>query len=197
MIGMSKYLCVFCGSSHGGRAVYTSAAKTLGRALVDRGFGLVYGGGKVGLMGTIADAVLEAGGEVIGVIPRFLSEKEIAHVGLTQLHVVSSMHERKAMMAELADGFIALPGGYGTFEEFCEILTWAQLGFHQKPCGLLNVDGYYDRLIAMFDHAVEEQFVHTRHRSLVLVSTQPDELLDELVAFEPITFQKWVDRGKT
>jgi len=196
-LGWANYLCVFCGSSHGGRAVYASAAKTLGRALVNRGFGLVYGGGKVGLMGTIANAVLEAGGEVIGVIPKFLSEKEIAHVGLTQLHVVSSMHERKAMMAELADGFIALSGGYGTFEEFCEILTWAQLGFHQKPCGLLNVDGYYDRLIAMFDHAVEEQFVHTRHRSLVLVDSQPDDLLDQFAAFEPITFQKWVDRGKT
>jgi len=162
--------------------------------MVDRGLGLVYGGGNVGLMGTIADAVLAAGGEAIGVIPQALVAKELAHNGLTQLHVVGSMHERKAMMADLADGFIALPGGFGTFEEFCEVLTWAQLGFHQKPCGLLNVDGYYNTLIAMFDHATAEQFVHPRHRSLVLESDNPDQLLDKLATFAPITYQKWLDR---
>jgi hypothetical protein len=147
-------------------------------------------------MGTIADTVLEAGGEAIGVIPQALVDKELAHPGLTQLHVVGSMHDRKAMMADLSDGFIAMPGGFGTFEEFCEVLTWAQLGFHKKPCGLLNIDGYYNSLIAMFDHAVEEEFVHTRHRSLVLIDSQIDSLINKLAAFEPITFQKWVDRNE-
>lgn len=191
-----KYLCVFCGSNFGARSVYKLAAQELGRTLAERGLGLVYGGGNVGLMGTIADTVLEAGGEAIGVIPQALVEKELAHPGLTQLHVVGSMHDRKAMMADLSDGFIAMPGGFGTFEEFCEVLTWAQLGFHKKPCGLLNIDGYYNSLIAMFDHAVEEEFVHTRHRSLVLIDSQIDSLINKLAAFEPITFQKWVDRNE-
>ncbi|MGA7931996.1 MAG: TIGR00730 family Rossman fold protein [Kovacikia sp.] len=189
-----KYLCVFCGSNNGARSVYKLAAQELGRVLAGRGLGLVYGGGNVGLMGTIADAILEAGGEAIGVIPQALVAKELAHRGLSQLHVVGSMHERKALMAELSDGFMAMPGGFGTFEEFCEVLTWAQLGFHKKPCGLLNVEGYYDRLIAMFDHAVEEQFVRPPHRSMVLVDSRIDALLDQFVAFEPIMVQKWVDR---
>jgi uncharacterized protein (TIGR00730 family) len=191
-----KYLCVFCGSNFGARPIYKLAAQELGRTLGERGLGLVYGGGNVGLMGTIADAVLAAGGEAIGVIPKALVEKELAHVGLTQLHEVGSMHDRKAMMAELSDGFIAMPGGFGTFEEFCEVLTWAQLGFHKKPCGLLNIDGYYDPLITMFNHAVEEQFVHSRHQSLVLIDAQIDALLNKLASFEPITFQKWVDRNE-
>lgn len=190
-------ICVFCGSSPGTRSLYQTSAEQLGQALVERGIRLVYGGGNVGLMGIIADAVLAAGGEAIGVIPEFLVAKELAHQGLTQLHIVDSMHTRKAMMAELADGFIALPGGYGTFEEFCEVLTWAQLGSHQKPCGLLNVNGYYDKLLAMFDHAVEEQFVRPRHRELVLEAQEPDALLDQFAAFKPITLHKWVGKGGT
>ncbi|WP_421659240.1 TIGR00730 family Rossman fold protein [Leptothermofonsia sp. ETS-13] len=191
-----KYLCVFCGSSPGAKPVYKLAAQQLGKALVERGLGLVYGGGNVGLMGAIADAVMAAGGEAIGVIPEFLVAKEIAHPGLSQLHVVDSMHARKAMMAELADGFIALPGGYGTYEEFCEVLTWAQLGVHQKPCGLLNVNGYYNALLALFDHAVEEEFVRPRHRGLILEDQDPYQLLDKFALFKPITLHKWVSRDE-
>jgi uncharacterized protein (TIGR00730 family) len=192
-----KRICVFCGSSFGVRPTYQVAARELGKTLVQRGLGLVYGGGNVGLMGEIADAVLEAGGEAIGVIPTALVEKELAHRGLTELHVVASMHERKALMVDLADGFIALPGGFGTFEEFCEVLTWAQLGFHQKPFGLLNVDGFYDRLLVMFDHATEEGFVRPRHRSLILEDNQANPLLDKLASFQPVTEQKWIGRGET
>jgi len=194
---MMKHICVFCGSNPGTRSAYKAAAQALGQALVGRGLGLVYGGGNVGLMGTIADTVVAAGGKAIGVIPQTLVEKELAHKGLSQLHIVSSMHERKAMMADLSDGFIALPGGFGTFEEFCEVLTWAQLGFHQKPCGLLNVEGYYDPLLAMFDRATEEQFVRPPHRLLVLEAQDPDRLLDKLATYEPITVQKWIDREET
>lgn len=194
---MMKHICVFCGSNSGARPAYALAARSMGQTLVRRGFGLVYGGGNVGLMGTIADAVLDAGGEAIGVIPQALVEKELAHSRLTQLHIVGSMHERKAMMADLSDGFIALPGGFGTFEEFFEVLTWAQLGFHQKPCGLLNVEGYYDLLIALSDHVTAQQFVHPRHRSLVLEAQAPDQLLDKLASYEPITVQKWIDRKDT
>lgn len=192
-----KHICVFCGSNQGAKPGYKAAAQSLGQALVKRGWGLVYGGGNVGLMGTIADSVLAAGGSAIGVIPQALVDKELAHRGLTQLHIVGSMHERKAMMAELADGFIALPGGFGTFEEFCEVLTWAQLGFHQKPCGLLNIDGYYNTLITLFDHATTEQFVRPQHRSLVLEAHDPDYLLDKLASYEPIAVQKWIDRQET
>lgn len=191
---MMKHLCVFCGSNSGSRPVYKAVAQALGRALVERGLGLVYGGGNVGLMGTIADSVLAVGGTAIGVIPQALVDKELAHKDLTQLHIVGSMHERKAMMADLSDGFIALPGGFGTFEEFCEVLTWAQLGFHQKPCGLLNIDGYYNTLIAMFDHATVEQFVRPAHRSLVLEAQDPNQLLDRMAAYKPVTVQKWIDR---
>ncbi|PSB26897.1 TIGR00730 family Rossman fold protein [Stenomitos frigidus] len=189
-----KHICVFCGSNQGAKLSYKAAAQALGQALVKRGLGLVYGGGNVGLMGTIADSVLAVGGTAIGVIPQALVDKELAHKSLTQLHIVSSMHERKALMADLSDGFIALPGGFGTFEEFCEVLTWAQLGFHQKPCGLLNIDEYYSPLIAMFDHATAEQFVLPPHRSLVLEAQDPDQLLDKLASYEPITVQKWIDR---
>lgn len=169
----------------------------MGEALALRGISLVYGGGNVGLMGIVADAALAAGGEVIGVIPKALVDKEIAHRGLTDLRVVGSMHERKALMAELSDAFVALPGGYGTFEEFCEVLTWAQLGIHQKPCGLLNIEGYYDRLIAFFDHAVGEAFLRPQHRSLVLKEQEPMLLLDILAGYQPLLIDKWIGRNET
>jgi len=172
---------------------YQNAAETLGQTLASRNLRLIYGGGKVGLMGVVADAVLAAGGEVIGVIPEFLVAKEIAHAGLTQLHVVPSMHDRKALMADLADGFIALPGGYGTLEEFCEILTWAQLGLHKKPQGLLNVEGYYDPLLTLFDHAVAERFLRADLRSLVMEASDPDSLLDKFIAYQPKLVEKWLD----
>lgn len=186
-----KRICVFCGSSMGARSVYQQAAQALGETLVRHQIELVYGGGKVGLMGTVADAVIAAGGKAIGVIPQALADKEIAHTGLTQLHLVASMHERKAMMADLSDGFIAMPGGFGTFEEFCEVLTWTQLGLHQKPCGLLNVEGFYEPLLAMFDQATTEQFVRPIHRAIVLASDNPDRLLEKLAAFQPTTSNKW------
>lgn len=192
-----KRICVFCGSSPGVRPAYEAAARETGRALVRRGLGLVYGGGRVGLMGSIADAVLAEGGEVVGVIPAALAAREVAHTGLTELRVVSSMHERKALMAELSDAFIALPGGYGTFEEFCEVLTWSQLGIHPKPCGLLNVAGYYDRLLSLFDQAVEEGFVRPAHRSLVLEGDDPDALLDALRSFRPPPVEKWLAPDET
>lgn len=189
-----KNICVFCGSSMGVRPAYKLAAQAMGETLARRGLGLVYGGGNVGLMGTVADAALAAGGEVIGVIPDFMIAKEIAHAGLTELHVVSSMHERKALMAELSDGFVALPGGYGTLEEFCEILTWAQLGLHQKPQGLLNVEGYYDPLLRLFDQAVTEQFLKPELRSLVLEASDPEHLLDLMANYKPQTVDKWIGR---
>jgi uncharacterized protein (TIGR00730 family) len=186
-----KRICVFCGSNVGARSSYQQAAQTLGGILAQRQMELVYGGGQVGLMGVIADAVLAAGGTAIGVIPEALAAKEVAHAGLTQLHLVSSMHERKALMADLSDGFIAMPGGYGTFEELCEVLTWTQLGIHHKPCGLLNVDGFYDLLLAMLDHATTERFVRPEHRSLVLSNHDPDQLLHQLLTFQPLTLDKW------
>jgi uncharacterized protein (TIGR00730 family) len=187
-------ICVFCGSNFGFREQYADAARALGRALVDRGLGLVYGGGCVGLMGTIADAVMKAGGEVVGVIPDALVERELAHGDVSKLIVVRSMHERKAKMAELADAFIAMPGGFGTFEEFCEILTWAQLGLHRKPCGILNVDGYYDPLLALFDHAVSEGFLRPGNRLLVVQETDPHRLLDTLMNYIPPQTEKWIGR---
>lgn len=187
-----KRVCVFCGSNAGERAEYADAAREMGRVLVERGLGLVYGGGKVGLMGAVADAVLAAGGEAIGVIPEALMAREVGHNGLTLLHVVRTMHERKALMADLCDGFIALPGGFGTFEEFCEVLTWSQLGIHPKPCGLLNVSGYYDALLSLFDHATAEGFVPGKHRSLVITDTDPARLLDRFATFTPPTTSKWI-----
>jgi uncharacterized protein (TIGR00730 family) len=180
-----KRICVFCGSSVGTRPAYATAARELGRTLAERGLGIVFGGGKVGLMGVLADAALAAGGEAIGVIPEALVAREIAHNGLTKLHVVRSMHERKTLMADLADAFIALPGGYGTFEEFFEAVTWTQLGIHKKPCGLLNVDGYYDALLALLDRAVGEGFVRAANRSLVLDAPDVSGLLDKLESFRP------------
>jgi uncharacterized protein (TIGR00730 family) len=194
MHGDLKSICVFCGSSSGLRSVYKLAAEAMGKALAQRGISLVYGGGNVGLMGVVADAALAADGEVVGVIPDFLVAKEIAHQGLSQLHVVKSMHDRKALMAELADGFIAMPGDYGTLDEFCEVLTWSQLGIHQKPHGLLNVDGYYDSLLKLFDRALTEQFLKPVSRSLVLEASDPDKLLDLLANYRPQTFDKWSDR---
>jgi uncharacterized protein (TIGR00730 family) len=189
-----KRICVFCGSSPGGRPEYVQAARRLGHTLASRGIGLVYGGAKVGTMGQLASAVLEAGGKVTGVIPEQLVKKEVAFIGLTDLQVVGSMHERKARMAELADGFIALPGGLGTLEEFFEALTWAQLSMHHKPCGLLNVCGYYDQLIAFLDHAVEQQFVKTEYRAMVLVDEDPERLLQKFAAYQPPKIDKaaWI-----
>jgi uncharacterized protein (TIGR00730 family) len=192
-----KRVCVFCGSSPGGNPRYLEAARQVGRTLARRGLGLVYGGGSVGLMGAVADAALEAGGEVIGVIPKALQLRELAHNRLTSLHVVGSMHERKAKMAELAHAFLALPGGMGTLEEFAEILTWAQLGLHARPCGLLDVGGYYQPLIAFFDRAVAEGFVKPDHRRIVHVGSDPDALLDQFLAYEPPKVEKWIDRGTT
>jgi uncharacterized protein (TIGR00730 family) len=189
-----KRICVFCGSSNGIQAVYAESARTLGKALASNDIGLVYGGGNVGLMGVVADAVMEGGGEVIGVIPEALVQRELAHRGVTELIVVRSMHDRKAKMAELSDAFVALPGGYGTFEEFCEIVTWAQLGLHTKPCAILNVEGYYDPLLTLFDRAVAEGFVHQSNRRLVLQGTEPARLLDLLAAYTPPRTEKWISR---
>jgi uncharacterized protein (TIGR00730 family) len=196
-MSMTKRICVFCGSSSGGRQGYAAAATSLARCLAASGIAIVYGGGKVGLMGTLADAALEAGGEVIGIIPRSLVQKEIAHQSLSDLRVVGSMHERKALMAELSDAFIALPGGYGTVEEFCEVLTWTQLGLHRKACGILNVEGYYDRFLALFDHAVEEQFLKPAHRQLVISDHRPESLVSRLLEYEIPLVDKWIDPKQT
>ena len=178
MTGDAKRICVFTGSRHGSSPEYAAAAEQLGRELVARGYGLVYGGGNVGLMNVVANTVLELGGSVTGVIPSALVSKEVAHRGLTELRVVGSMHERKALMAKLADGFAALPGGIGTMEEFFEVLSWAQLGLHEKPCGLLNIAGYYDPLVSFLDSAVEKDFLKPKHRALMLVEEDPAALLD-------------------
>jgi uncharacterized protein (TIGR00730 family) len=191
-----KRMCVFCASSLGNREEYRAAAAALGAELARRKLGLVFGGGKVGLMGVLADAVLNAGGEAAGVIPEHLLAREIGHNGLTELHVVRSMHERKALMADLSDAFVALPGGMGTMEEFCEVLTWSQLGLHAKPSGILNVLGYYSPLLEMFDRAVEERFLKREHRALVLARDSPAELLQALEQWRPVRVEKWLDREK-
>ena len=190
-----KRVCVFCGSNNGFRPQYADAATAMAAAMVQRGLGLVYGGGNVGLMGTIADAVMRQGGKVIGVIPDALVERELAHGDVTEMIVVRSMHERKAKMAELADAFIAMPGGFGTFEEFCEIVTWAQLGLHRKPCGLLNVEGYYDPLLALFDHAVAEGFLRPTNRLLVIQESDPGRLLENLSSYTLPVTEKWISRN--
>ncbi|CAN5435481.1 TIGR00730 family Rossman fold protein [soil metagenome] len=187
-------VCVFSGSSPGARPGYANAACRLGDELAARHIRLVYGGASVGLMGMVADAVLAGGGTVVGVIPEHLVGKEIAHDGLSELRITASMHERKAVMADLSDGFLALPGGFGTLEEFAEVLTWSQLGLQRKPCGLLDVEGYYGALLRFFDHAVAERFVATEHRNLVLSDTDPAHLLDALAAWVPPTVDKWLDR---
>jgi len=192
-----KRLCVFCGSSHGNKPVYTDFARQTGAALARRKIALVYGGGQIGLMGVVADGALEAGGEVIGVIPQALATKELAHAGLTKLHVVSSMHERKALMAELSDGFIALPGGFGTLDEFCEILTWAQLGLHAHPCGVLDVNNYFDPLLEQLDRAVAEGFLAPKHRALVLKANDPDELIDTFEHFKSPKLKQWIKPRET
>jgi len=189
-----KRLCVFCGSSHGANPAYAEAAKTAGNELARRGIGLVYGGGNIGLMGVIADAVLAAGGHVIGVIPEALMAKEVGHRGLPDLRVVKTMHERKALMAELSDGFVALPGGIGTFEEFFEIVTWAQLGLHSKPCALLNVNGFYDPLLHLMDHAIAERFVKPKQRDLVLAEADFSTLLDRMAEHHVPHEPKWIGK---
>jgi uncharacterized protein (TIGR00730 family) len=189
-------ICVFCGSYKGTKESYVKAAEAMGKVLVSSGIDVVYGGGDVGLMGILADSVVAAGGKITGVIPEKLLAKEIAHQNLTDLKVVKSMHERKALMAELSDAFIALPGGFGTLEEFCEVVTWSLLGFHRKPCGLLNVDGYYDHLIAFFDNALEYQFLKKEHRDIVLVSNDSHDLLDQLKNYKYTVPEKWITKAE-
>jgi len=189
-------LCVFCGANHGRRPAYREAAHHLGQLLAQRGITLVYGGGNVGLMGTLADACLAGGGRVIGVIPSALAEKEIAHTGLTEMHVVGSMHERKALMADLADAFLTLPGGFGTWDEFCEALTWTQLGLQKKACSFLNVEGYYDALLQLVERAAEDGFIRAEHRELLLVDSDAARLLDRLQDFVVPYVPKWVGRAE-
>jgi uncharacterized protein (TIGR00730 family) len=191
-----KRICVFCGSNHGASPVYARAAARVGALLAGRGLTLVYGGGQVGLMGVLADSALAAGGRVIGVIPQALEDRELGHAGLTELRVVSSMHERKALMAELADGFIALPGGIGTMEEWFEVWTWGQLGIHAKPLGLLDVEGYFDPLHAFLDHMVTEGFLAPAHRSMALVEEDPEVLLDHMAKYVPPRVWKWLERAE-
>ena len=190
-------LCVFCGSSPGARPDYAEAATALGRLLAARGIRLVYGGGNVGIMGVLADACLGAGGEVVGVIPRQLWQLEVGHTGATEMHVVASMHERKALMSELADAFVALPGGIGTMEEFFEVWTWGQLGLHAKPCGLLDAGGYFEPLIRFLDHMVEERFLRPEQRARVLVDRDPVALLDRLAAARPAPAEPRIRRAET
>jgi hypothetical protein len=191
-------LCVFCGSSTGVRPAYAEAARELAAELCRRGIGLVYGGGSVGLMGALADAALARGGEVIGVIPRPLATRELAHPALTEMHVVESMHERKARMASLVDGFVALPGGLGTLEETLEILTWSQLGIHRKPVGLLNVEDYYDGLLGMLAHAVKEEFIRREYLDLFVSAETPTRLIDAMEAWQPPPLPRaWLDLTQT
>lgn len=187
---------VYCASSPGTDPAFATAAGLVGRLLAERNIRLVYGGGHVGLMGILADAVLEHGGEVHGVITRALEDKEVAHAGLTTLDVVATMHERKAIMADAADAFVMLPGGFGTWEEFLEALTWTQLGVHLKPCGVLNVMGYFDPLIALVDQATKQRFVRNEHRDLLLIDSDPSTLLDRLGAWVPAIIDKWIDRSE-
>lgn len=192
-----KRICVFAGSNSGSQIEYLAAARELGHALVRRDLALVYGGARVGLMGALANAVLAARGHVTGVMPKALMAKEAVHKGLSDLRVVASMHDRKAMMADLADGFVALPGGWGTLEEFFEVLTWAQLGLHQKPCGLLNVRGFFDGLLSFIEHSIDERFVRREHRSMVIVSDAPDSLLERFERYVPPVVPKWIDARAT
>jgi uncharacterized protein (TIGR00730 family) len=189
-----RRVCVYCGANVGARPAYAEAAQRLGRLLGERGLGLVYGGGNVGLMGVLADAALLAGAEVIGVIPRALMARELGHQGCTVLRVVETMHERKAVLAELADAFVALPGGLGTLDELFEAMTWAQLGLHQKPIGLLEVDGFFAPLVAYLDRAVTEGFIRAEHRAALTVAAEPEELLERFAAYQPPSVGKWLGR---
>ncbi|MBL6764872.1 MAG: TIGR00730 family Rossman fold protein [Verrucomicrobiae bacterium] len=191
-----KRICVYCGSNVGSRAAYADAARELGRVIADAGLGLVYGAGNVGLMHVVAEAALRAGGEVIGLIPRSLADKELAHEDLTELIVVESMHERKQGMADRSDGFIALPGGIGTLEEVVEVFTWLQLEFHSKPIGLLNVAGFYDRLLEFLEHMSAEGFLLRAQVDMLLVDDDPGRLLDRMRRFKPIRQEKWIDRRR-
>jgi uncharacterized protein (TIGR00730 family) len=197
MLRRMSRLCIFCGSSPGRRPAYAAAARLLGSTLAARGIGMVYGGGNVGLMGLVADAALDAGGEVIGVIPRALVDRELAHRRLSSLRVVETMHERKQLMHDLSDGFIALPGGFGTLDELFEALTWAQLGMHQKPCGLLDVDNFWEPLWQLVEQQAAEDFVRPHHKKLLLRADHPDQLLAQFAAFVPIELPKWVKRDET
>ena len=192
-----RRVCVYAGSNPGSDPAYADAARALATVMAERGIGLVYGGGKVGLMGVLADTILQAGGEAIGVMPQALIDREIGHPGLTELKVVDSMHERKARMAELADGFIAVPGGIGTLEELIEVYTWSQLGIHENGCGVLNTSGYYDALAAFLDHAVDEAFLRPQHRATLVVDEDPRALLDALENFERPTVGKWLELDQT
>jgi hypothetical protein len=190
-----KRVCVFCGSSPGSRPAYREAAVWLAGALVERDIELVYGGARVGLMGEIADSVRARGGRVTGVIPRSMMRRELAHTGIDDLRVVETMHQRKAMMSELSDGFVALPGAYGTIDELAEALTWSQLGIHANPIGMLDVDGYFEHLLAFFDHAVEEGFLRPVHRALLLVDRDPGTLLERMASNPPVAGDKWLDEA--
>ncbi|MEP3045867.1 MAG: TIGR00730 family Rossman fold protein [Roseibium sp.] len=192
-----KSICVFCGSSYGSMKEYEEAAKATGKAIADAGYRVVYGGAKVGLMGTVADAALAAGGDVIGVLPKALQDKEIGHEGLTEFYQVDSMHDRKALMADLSDGFIALPGGVGTLEEIFEVWTWGQLGYHEKPCGFLNIEGYFDHLIAFLDHQTQEGFTKKVMRDMVQIADTPAGLIDLFKTYEPPLAPKWIKKGET
>lgn len=192
-----RRICVFTGSSPGAWSEYAQAAREFGRTLVAHGHELVYGGSTAGLMGILADEVLAGGGRVVGVIPEALVAKEVAHRGVSDLRVVGSMHERKALMADLADAFVALPGGFGTLDEFFETLTWSQLGLHAKPCGILNVRGYFDALLDFLDHAVEERFLQSQHRAMIIAGDSATALLTDLASFSPPTVEKWIDRASS
>ncbi|MDB4891359.1 MAG: Rossman fold protein family [Gemmatimonadetes bacterium] len=194
---MLHTVCVFCAASPGTNPVYVEQAAAMGRMLAESGRRLVYGGGRTGLMGALADAALTAGGDVIGIMPRHLVEREVAHVGLTELHVVASMHERKALLAELSDGFLAMPGGLGTLEELFEVWTWGQLGLHRKPYGLLEVNGFFAPLLAFLDHAVTEGFIRREYRDLLVVDESPRTLLERMEAMHPPALPRWLDRATT
>jgi uncharacterized protein (TIGR00730 family) len=187
-----KSVAVYCGASSGTNELFTQQAQAMGQALAERGFTLVYGGGRVGLMGAVADSALAHGGRVIGVIPDFLVAKEVEHRGVTELHIVKSMHERKLMMADLAEGFVAMPGGYGTLEELFEVLTWGQLGLHKKPIGMLNVAGYYDHLLRALDHMADEGLLRRENRNQLLSNAHPHGMLDEMLAYRPVSLEKWL-----
>jgi len=186
-------IAVFCGSSSGRRPEFLQAATVLGQLLAQQGIGIVYGGASVGLMGAVATAARQAGGEVIGVLPQSLMDRELAHTGLSELHIVETMHERKAKMSELADAFLALPGGIGTFEELFEVWTWGVLGYHRKPCALLNVAGFYDGLVSFLDHVVEDEFLKPVYRNMLLVDESPEALLKALLEYVPPAAPKWTD----